>query len=104
MRLNPYHPERFWSHMGRAHYMARQNTEAIEAFKRITAPDHTHNSFLAAAYAQMADDAALKEHAKAVLKQDPAFTVGSHLETLHYKRESDHDHHREGLLKAGLPE
>ena len=104
MRLNPYHPERFWSHMGRAHYMARQNTEAIEAFKRITAPDHTHNSFLAAAYAQMADDAAAKEHAKAVLKQDPAFTVGSYLETLHYNRESDLNHHREGLLKAGLPE
>ena len=26
-----------------------------------------------------------------------------YLETLHYKRASDREHHREGLLKAGLP-
>ncbi len=103
MRLNPYHSERFWGHLGRAHYMARQYAEAVEAFKRITAPDHTHHSFLAASYAQMDDEAAAKEHAGAVLKQDPEFTVGGYLETLHYNRESDLDHHREGLLKAGLP-
>ena len=40
---------------------------------------------------------------EAVLKQDSAFTVEGYLDTLHYKRESDLDHHREGLLKAGLP-
>lgn len=103
MRLNPYFPERFCGHLGRGFYMARRYPEAAEAFKRITAPDHTHNSFLAAAYAQMDDEAAAKQYAEAVLKQDPAFTVSSYLATLHYNRESDLDHHREGLLKAGLP-
>jgi hypothetical protein len=38
-----------------------------------------------------------------VLKQAPEFSVESYLQTLHYKRESDREHHREGLLKAGLP-
>ena len=52
----------------------------------------------------MADEAAAKEYAEEVLKQVPAFTVGGYLATLHYNRESDLDHHREGLLKAGLPE
>ena len=84
--------------------MAQQYAEAVEAFKRITAPDHTHHSFLAASYAQMDDEAAAKEQAGAVLKQDPEFTVRGYLETLHYNRESDLHHHREGLLKAGLPE
>ena len=37
MRLNPYHPERFWSHLGRAYFGARRYAEAIEAFKHITA-------------------------------------------------------------------
>src|SRR6476619_1326291 len=39
MRLNPYHPERFWSHLGRACCGARRYDEAIEARKCLTAPD-----------------------------------------------------------------
>ena len=34
MQLNPYHPERFWNHLGRAEFIARRYAEAIEAFKR----------------------------------------------------------------------
>jgi adenylate cyclase len=103
MRLNPFHPERFWGHLGRAHYMARQYNEAINAIKRISVPDSTHHSFLAASFAQLGDDAAAATYVAAVLKQDPAFTVSGYLATLHYNRESDLDHHREGLSKAGLP-
>ncbi|MCH7929588.1 MAG: tetratricopeptide repeat protein [Proteobacteria bacterium] len=103
MRLNPYHPERFWNHLGRAYYTARLYAEAADAFKRITAPDFSHHAFLAASCAQMEDEAAAKAHAREVLKREPAFTVESYLGTLHYKQESDRDHHREGLLKAGLP-
>ena len=29
MRLNPYHPERFWSHLGRAQYTAKPYADAI---------------------------------------------------------------------------
>ncbi|MGA7597109.1 MAG: adenylate/guanylate cyclase domain-containing protein, partial [Pseudolabrys sp.] len=35
MRLNPYHPERFWSHLGRAYFVARRYSEAVKAFQRI---------------------------------------------------------------------
>jgi adenylate cyclase len=103
MRLNPYHPERFWNHLGRAYYLARRYAEAADAFKRISKPDQAHHAFLAAAYAQMADDAAAKLHAQAVLQRDPNWTVKSYLATQHYKHDSDRQHHREGLLKAGLP-
>ncbi len=34
MRLNPYHPERFWSHLGRAQYTARAYAEAIESLQQ----------------------------------------------------------------------
>jgi adenylate cyclase len=84
--------------------MTRQYAEAIEAFKHITAPDQSHHSFLAASCAQLDDGAAAKAHTDAVLKQQPDFTVSGYLATLHYNRKSDLDHHREGLLKAGLPE
>jgi hypothetical protein len=38
-----------------------------------------------------------------VLIKEPAFTVGTYLGTLHYKQQADRQHHREALLKAGLP-
>jgi len=102
MRLNPYHPERFWNHLGRAYYVARRYAEAVDAFKRIGKPDHTHFAFLAAACAQMGDGAA-SGYAREVLAREPNFSVERYLATLHYKHEADRDHHRDGLLKAGLP-
>ena len=103
MRLNPYHPERYWNHLGRAYYTARHYAEAAEAFARIGAPDHTHHAFMAAACAQMGDATAASAHAAETLRRAPDFSVQAYLDTLHYKRTSDREHHREGLLKAGLP-
>lgn len=102
MQLNPYHPERYWSYLGRAYYMARRYAEATEAFARITRPDHTHHAFLAAACAQMGDATAAAAHAGHVARHAPDFSVQAYLQTLHYKHESDRAHHRDGLLKAGL--
>ncbi|MGE5145725.1 MAG: adenylate/guanylate cyclase domain-containing protein [Candidatus Eiseniibacteriota bacterium] len=102
MRLNPYHPERFWSHLGRAYYVAKRYPEAIDAFKRIGKPDTGAFAFMAAAAAQMGEaDAAA--YAREVLARAPGFSVETYLKTQHYKQDSDRAHHREGLLKAGLP-
>jgi adenylate cyclase len=103
MRLNPYHPERFWSHLGRAQFTARAYADAIQSFSRMTAPDHTHHAFLAASGAHMGDNVAAAAHAREVLAKEPAFSVESYLATLHYKQDADREHYREGLLKAGLP-
>jgi len=45
MRLNPYHPERYWNHLGRAQYSARAYADAIESFSHIARPDYTHHAF-----------------------------------------------------------
>ena len=104
MRLNPYHPARYWNHLGRACFVARRYAEAAEAFKRIAAPDHSHHAFLAACYAQIGDEAAAREHAREVLAFEPGFRVETYLATLlHYKQDGDREHHRQSLLKAGLP-
>lgn len=103
MRLNPYHPERFWSHLGRAQYTARIYADAIQSFSKLTAPDYTHHAFLAASSAQLGDLTAAAAHAREVLQREPTFTVQGYLGTLHYQRPSDVEHLREGLLKAGLP-
>jgi adenylate cyclase len=103
MRLNPYHPERFWSHLGRACYCAEKYAEAAEAFARLSRPDHTHHAFLAATFAQMGDSVAAAAHASEVLKREPKFSVAAYLATQHYKHEADRKRHESGLLKAGLP-
>ena len=103
MRLNPYHPERFWIHLGRAYYCAERYAEAAEAFARITRPDYTHHAFLAATFAQMGNAVAAAAHAAEVLKREPKFSVAGHLATQHYRREADRRRHEAGLLKAGLP-
>src|SRR5580698_4997241 len=103
MRLNPYHPERFWNHLGRACYCAEKYTEAAEAFSRITRPDHTHHAFLAATFAQMGNAVAAAAHAAEVLKRQSKFSVAVYLTTQHYKRDVDRKRHEVGLLLAGLP-
>jgi adenylate cyclase len=103
MRLNPYHPERFWNHLGRACFCAEKYAEAAEAFARITRPDHTHHAFLAAIFAQMGDGVAAAAHTAEVVKREPGFTVAAYLATQHYKREVDRKRHEAGLLRAGLP-
>jgi adenylate cyclase len=103
MRLNPYHPERFWSHLGRAQYTARMYADAIGSFSKLTAPDYAHHAFLAAASAQLGNRVAADAHAREVLQRQPTFTVESYLKTLHYRQPSDAEHVRDGLLKAGLP-
>jgi adenylate cyclase len=104
MRLNPYHPERFWSHLGRAYFVAHRYPEAATAFQKINAPDHGHHAFLAAASAQIGNEASAKAHAAQVLTLAPDFSISSHLEMMHYANDGDRDHHREALIKTGLPE
>jgi adenylate cyclase len=104
MRLNPFHPARFWYHLGRALFAARRYAEAIDAIQHIAAPDHLHHALLAASHAQMGNQAAAARHARKVLSRMPGWRVDKdYLPLLHYKRESDLAHHRDALLKAGLP-
>jgi len=105
MRLNPFHPPRFWNHLGRAHFVARKYVEAVEAFERIGSPDAFHHAFLAACHAQLGEPAAAGIHVKEVLSRIPAFSWSATLApVLYYKRDSDVAHHREAVTKAGLPD
>jgi adenylate cyclase len=104
MRLNPFHPARFWYHLGRAFFSARRYAEAIDAVQHIAAPDHLHHALLAASHAQMGNQVAAARHARKVLQRMPGWRVDKdYLPLLHYKRKADLAHHREVVLKAGLP-
>ncbi len=103
MQLNPFHPPRFWSHLGRAHFVARRYQEAVDAFRHMDPMDAFQHACVAACHAYMDDETAAASHARAVLECEPDFTVEAHMSTQHYFRDEDRAHHREGLLRAGLP-
>lgn len=101
MRLNPHHPERFWSHLGKAHFAARQYGEAIEAFMHLSVMDEVQHAFVAACYGWLGDETAGAAHMNKVRTLVPDFSVEAFLTTLHYAQQSDFDHLRDGLVKAG---
>jgi adenylate cyclase len=100
MRLNPHHPERFWSHLGKAHFAARQYGEAIEAFMHLSVMDHVQHAFVAACYGWLGDEIAATAHLEKVRALAPDFDIDSFLATMHYAQESDFQHLREGLATA----
>jgi adenylate cyclase len=102
MKLNPHHPARFWSHLGKARFAARQYAEAIEDFMHLPAMDAPQHAFVAAAYGWLGDRTAAQAHAARIRALNPEFDLAGFLGTMHYARESDLAHLREGLEKAGV--
>ncbi|MES0032540.1 adenylate/guanylate cyclase domain-containing protein [Mesorhizobium sp. M0040] len=102
MQLNPHHPERFWSHLGKAHFAARQYGEAIEAFMHLSTMDSAQHAFAAGCYGWLGDEIAAAAHLGKIRTLDPQFDLDSFIATLHFAQESDVQHVREGLLKAGI--
>ena len=105
MRLNPYHPERFWFHLARAQFGARRYAEAVESLRRLSSPDALHHALMAGCHGELGNAAEAASHTAEVLKRVPDFTYRLHcMPMLHYRRAADLEHHRSALLKAGLPE
>jgi adenylate cyclase len=103
MRLNPFHPLRFWSHLGRAQFVARRYAEALESLAHLTAADAPTQVLIAACHAHLGDRDKAAGHVREALKFDPAFNWEACAATLHYRNDADLAHHRDGAAKAGLP-
>ena len=103
MRLNPYHPERFWSHLARACFAARRYQDAIDALRCISAPDALQRAGRAGCHAQLGEMDAADEQRQAALAVEPSFRIADLLATLHYKDPAHREHHRESLALAGFP-
>jgi adenylate cyclase len=102
MRLNPHHPARFWSHLGKAYFVGRQYAQAIECFMRLSAMDAQQHAFVAASYGMLGDSTAAAAHVARVRQIDPELDLKKLLATTHYVNETDVDHLRDGLTRAGL--
>jgi adenylate cyclase len=102
MKLNPHHPARFWSHLGKAYFVGRQYGQAIEAFMHMANLDTLQHGFLAASYAWLGDKTAAGAHVGRMRERDGTLDLERFLATMHFAREQDLQHLREGLHNAGL--
>ncbi|MDP9138834.1 MAG: adenylate/guanylate cyclase domain-containing protein [Pseudomonadota bacterium] len=104
MSLNPFHPARFWGHLGRACFVAGRYDEAIGAYRHVANPDVTARAIIAACHAQLGDSAAAHAEIAIILQAEPGFSAAAHTAGLPYRHESDWSRHRDLLKEAGLPE
>lgn len=102
MRINPFHPEWYWTSLGRVLYAARRYADAVEALNRKSQPPTWVLSRLAACYGQLGlKDEAAKVVAE-ILRRKPDFTISR--QRAAGWGPTQWEHFREGLRKAGLPE
>jgi adenylate cyclase len=100
MRLNPYHPEWYWSDLGMVLYAARRYADAAEAFGRRLHPGPWLLSRLAACLAQLDRGVEAAAAAAEARRQWPDFSLAKL--RLHRWNPAEAEHIREGLRKAGL--
>jgi TolB-like protein/Flp pilus assembly protein TadD len=102
MRLNPYHPDWYWSDLSAALYATRRYLEAVEVLRRIARPGYWQWCRLAACYAQLGrmDEAGAAAAEVRLLR--PHFSAANL--RIPYRNPADAEHVIDGLRKAGLAE
>ena len=101
--LDPSKAKRRVKFLGHAHYMARQYQESIDAFKRTSRLGHMEHAYIAACHAALGNMAEAEAETALVLERSPEFSISAVLKRALYALESDREHLRETMLKAGLP-
>ena len=103
IRLNPHHPEWYWTGLGLALHTARQFSDAIDALLNNTNPSFLDLALLAASHAEIDRLADANAYADKLIELKPAATLGYFENRLPYRRDEDRDRLVSGLRKAGLP-
>jgi len=94
MRLNPYHPESYWFHLGRALFHAGRDDEAGEALGRITKPRTRDLAYRAAALSSTDQ----RDRAVAALRAaSPDFEIDRFVNAIQYEHETDRQRLRTAL-------
>jgi len=104
MRLNPYHPDRYWHLLGWASFHAGKYEEGLEAMKRIVRPGAADHRVMAALNVRLNRIDEAKSHAREVLKREPDFAISHFRRNLPYRNQSDAQDYSQALSLAGLPE
>jgi len=102
MQLNPYHPQRYLTHLGRALLHLQRYGEALEVFEQIGRPRMDDHAYTVAASVLAGNQQAVQRSVDALRVDFPDFDVGRFVEPLPYERAADRKLVRDALDRAGL--
>jgi adenylate cyclase len=102
IQLNPYHPPRYWTHLGRALFHLGGFEQALTAFEQIARPRNDDLAYRVAASVRSGDGDALNNGLSALREAIPAFEPSAFVASLPYEREQDRKALLDALLDAGL--
>jgi TolB-like protein/Tfp pilus assembly protein PilF len=102
MQLNPYHPPRYWTHLGRTLFHLDRCEEALGAFEHLPRPRKDDLAYRVAASARIGDALALQRNLAALREAIPAFEPSAFATSLPYEQERDRQTVLDALLAAGL--
>jgi len=86
LRLNPYHPERYWTHLARALLHQRRFDEVLATLDRVSRPRIDDRVYRVVAHAGLGDAESAKESARELKSCFPAFDVAGFVESLPYTK------------------
>jgi adenylate cyclase len=102
MRLNPYHPQRYWTHLARALLHLGRYSDALEVLEQIGRPRLDDFAYIVAASVSAADKDAAKRNVDALRVAFPDFDADAFVESQPYERAADRSFLRGALADAGL--
>jgi adenylate cyclase len=102
MRLNPYHPPRYWTHLGRVLFHLGRFEESLGAFDHIPRPRNDDLAYRVAASARGGDALVVQRDVAALREAIPAFEPSAFCASLPYEREQDRRCVLDALVTAGL--
>jgi len=103
MRLNPFYPDYYLWYLADAYFALRQYDDTVETLERMTNPS-IGSRLLAASYAYLGDTANARNHADAVMRTQPGFSINEWVNKQPEINPAETPHFAEGLRLAGLPD
>jgi adenylate cyclase len=91
MRLNPYHPQRYWTHLARALFHLHRLEEALGVFDQIGRPRVDDLAYSLAASVHSEDPARIKRGVEALHLAFPDFEPNSFVDGLPYEHAQDRE-------------
>ncbi len=87
MRLNPYHPPRYWTHLARALFHLERYEDALDAFEHVGKARLDDLAYRVAATARLGDSNAVVRRVAELREQFPDFDPTGFANSLPYQRE-----------------